>query len=291
MNNMFIKYPAILTQHSSTLATIPLDGLIFDVQEKYDGANVSLLFVAGQDPTVRVYTRNQELRTPADIASFYSLDQILARTQYVSFISRVWEWMSAQDSPIKCVQVCGELYGPTVQNRVDYGPTIQLVWFDVYIDRQLQVPTKFVEWMRTLGFETMAAPILMSGPFAQVTTSIDTCRDRIGRPIEGIVCKARGWLFVKIKTLEFEDESPGGELLAYITVNRIKDCRTKQPWSNLATFVVQVVSDAVEQYEADIGKNITLDATRNKDLTRRVMQLCRGLYNLRTGESLSPQNN
>ena len=235
-------------------------------QQKYDGSNIGIEFFESE---VNFFSRNTQL---SENENFCGLREILKRPNYALMLETLKKWKS-EHTEIKKVNLFGEVYGPGVQNRIDYGTKKQIKFFDVYFDSKIQTPLTFKKWMEELKLLDFVVEYLKIGTLDELLKSLNECKQLVNNEIEGVVIKPYEEIFVnseetvfiiKLKVESFEDmskpvvkkEKPANKttrnLADYITVNRIQDCRGKQPWTTIENLTERVIQDAFNDYKKSI---------------------------------------
>jgi Rnl2 family RNA ligase len=153
---MFKKYSSIENHYRqkyilNCLSQFPeLQDCKYSIREKVDGANVQFLFKKGQK--MRVGKRSSFLN---DGDSFFNIWTAIEKNQ--ECLNRFQEFADEGDYEIR---VYGELYGPNINGRVDYGPKQDLLFFDIELDGQMVSQRKFEEILNLLGLMEKAVPLL-----------------------------------------------------------------------------------------------------------------------------------
>jgi len=109
--------------------------------EKIDGANISFVFEPGQKYVVC------KRSGPIGLSeSFFDIQNVLKK--YENEMNIIQEYC---DEVEQSFQLFGELFGPGINNRIDYGPEKQILFFDLMDSHGLYVPPDFFDvWIGAL---------------------------------------------------------------------------------------------------------------------------------------------
>jgi len=112
------------------IKALPEEDVIFEVTEKIDGANFSI--IVDEHGNLCYARRNSVLE---DTEDFYTWKDLF----YVNRFNELAEFLSAYvvTNNIEQLQLYGELYGKKVLNRVYYGEGTYFKWFGLRIDNKL----------------------------------------------------------------------------------------------------------------------------------------------------------
>ncbi len=305
-----IYYPSIENHHNQKnldfwLTEHPrLKTVICVAQQKYDGSNLGIQF--SENNSVEFFTRNTQL---AKNENFNGLREILKRENYMLMMETIKKWKS-EHTEIKKINLFGEIYGPGVQRRIDYGSEKQIKFFDVYFDGKIQTPLAFKSWMENLGLLDLVVEYLKFGTIHELLESLNECKTMVKNEIEGVVIKPLEEVFtntdekifcVKLKVPGFDDtvmtvvkkQKPTNKssrnLADYITENRIQDVRGKQTWKSKDDLIDRVIEDAFADFKkTSEDPSLVEDLTpkEKNGLSKKALNLCQKLYNLDTGELL-----
>jgi len=152
----FKKYSSIDNHYQSKsvifwLKRFPeLKNEVFILTEKLDGSNIQLVFTPGEEMLVGKRT---SFLTPG--AKFFDIWNVLSR--YDAELSVLQRYA---DDLGESVRVFGELYGPGINGRINYGDKKKIKFFDMYIDDVLYSPAQLSAKMAELGLEHMLVPTL-----------------------------------------------------------------------------------------------------------------------------------
>lgn len=109
----------------------------YSIQEKIDGANVSLIFYPYSD--VFDIARRKDILKETE--KFYNVFEIINRDEYKDLIKEGHR-MAIESGEI--VTFFGELHGKGIQNRFDYGPDKYFKIYDVHIGNLGYFPIYFI---------------------------------------------------------------------------------------------------------------------------------------------------
>jgi hypothetical protein len=273
-------------------------------QQKYDGSNLGIQFA--EDNSVDFFTRNSKL---AENENFNGLREILKRQNYSFMMNTIKKW-KLENSEIKSINLFGEIYGPGVQRRIDYGTEKQIKFFDVYFNGQIQTPSFLKTWFEQLGLLDFLVEYLKIGILEELLCSLNECKTMVKNEIEGVVIKPLEEVFfnsegssfcLKLKVEGFDDtikpavkkekvvNKPLRNIADYITENRIQDVRGKQPWKSKEDLIYRVLEDAFNDFKKSLGEVYPVEDLTPKEkngLSKKILNLCQKLYNLDTGELL-----
>jgi len=177
---------------------------VFVIQQKLDGANLSLAF--NEDDRLTLCTRHMELEEKQD---FLEARVVLAQPRYMYLINKVREWKRNNKARVTTINMFGELYGGNIQKRIDYGLTCplgkELKFFDVYFDRVIQSQKVFYEWMAGLGLSEFCVEDWSNGSsFDEALNSLERCKSLVSHRIEGVVIQTVRFSFSP--SILFEDQ-------------------------------------------------------------------------------------
>ena len=116
----FVKYPSLIN-HYKTDEIVFSDDTECVVQEKLDGANIQFVFEPNKP--FRTASRNQLCSD-----DFFGVNQVVER-DFVDVFNNIQFFV---DSNNCFLNLYGELIGPKIQKRINYGPQKEIVFFDVF---------------------------------------------------------------------------------------------------------------------------------------------------------------
>jgi len=293
---MFKKYPEIQNSYQrafirKVLATFPeLENEVYVLQEKIDGANLQLIF--SPDSEMQVASRKQ-IRCKGD--HFYNVWGVLE--YYQDAWKRVQKFVDSSRVP---VTLCGELFGPGIQNRVEYGEKQDIKFFDVRINGKLMpAKTAYNFFQDDLHILSMLCPVIAWCNGLQVALDYDIKRPtslnpKPGNLMEGVVIKPwwtqevyfidGGPFYLKKKNPEFSErekrakkkvklgdtraERLNATFRTYITRNRMLSVFSKygpiEESSQIGTYIQRILDDARQEFLADAGD--ALDVLDKKEI-------------------------
>lgn len=153
---MFKKYSSIENHYRqkyilNSISQFPnIENEKFSIREKVDGANIQFYFEKGKD--MKVGKRSSFLTTDD---SFFDIWTVILRNE--SVLTRFQDFVNESDFTIRAY---AELYGPTINDRVDYGPEQNILFFDIELDGQMVCQKKFEEIMKLLDLESKMVPLV-----------------------------------------------------------------------------------------------------------------------------------
>jgi hypothetical protein len=293
-----LKYPRITNHYDEKFIKLWLQNVPnlldneFVGQLKYDGANVSIEFNKNQ--ALKFFTRNNKLGGSADFMGFR---EILSTPKYAAFLNKIQSWLEHRNC-VQKINLFGELYGPRVQNRINYGNERRIKFFDVYFDYKLQSVSGLNEWFKNFDALDFLVEIqLKDVSFKEMLDLAEKISN--STEIEGFVIKPLHKVYlddknlpfyVKVKSRKFNDHDTTDtcliNILSCINQNRILDCRSKTIWKNFEEFTQLVVYDVLNECDLlDSNKEpIALPKEWNKIICGKINQVSKNLFNLKTGE-------
>lgn len=155
-NPEFNKYKSIENSYNARYITgavnryPELTTAKIQITEKLDGANIQLLFRPNQP--MLVGKRTSWLNEGDD---FFDIWNTLKKYQY--YWDRIQEVVNIHKEELKFV---GEIYGPGINGRVDYGQEKQIALFDFYQGGVRHYPIIFKIFATVNGFKDLLAPEL-----------------------------------------------------------------------------------------------------------------------------------
>lgn len=275
---MFKKYPKIQhptnkyldrarTQHPE------LDSVDWVLQEKFDGANIQIFFEPGEEPKIG---KRSGFVTPED--NFFNVHEVFERQRELieNFVNTC-----VPQSDVENVRLYGELIGPGVQNRINYGDEKKIVIFDVMIGDDFMDP----EFLEDVRKEKVAGrDLVVPAQEVKIRTLEDFNNMEIAEGVEGYVLKPKNVvldkgsgdpIMFKIKNekfLEKENKNPKpkkqgtmseeAEELRTQFLNLVNDNRLKSVFSKhgeidsseqLGDYIKLVMEDAKEDFFQEYG--------------------------------------
>ena len=155
----------------------------YSIREKIDGSNLQLYFEPGQP--VRVGKRSCFI---TEEENFFDVWEVLK--DYQDVIDKVQTEVENTGLPVR---LFGELYGPGVQKRVDYGDKKKLAFFDVEVDGEMWCQFAFERLMEELEITDLAPLLGYTDNLADALNFDERfdskLSDKTDNPAEGIVIK------------------------------------------------------------------------------------------------------
>lgn len=276
---MFKKYPKIQHPTSKYLDRVrtqhpELDSVTWLKQEKFDGANIQIFFEPGEEPKIG---KRSDFVTPED--NFFNVHEVFER-QRESIEDFVDTCVPGSDE--ENVRLYGELIGPGVQNRIDYGDEKRIVIFDVMIADDFMDP----EFLEDVRRETSAGiHLVVPAEEAKINTLEDFNNMEIAEGVEGYVLKpsqvvldkgSGDPIMFKVKNekfLEKENKNPKpkkkqetmseeaeelrAQFLSLVNDNRLKSVFSKHGEidspEQLGDYIKLVMEDAKEDFFQEYG--------------------------------------
>jgi Rnl2 family RNA ligase len=196
----FKKYPSIENSYRDKFVQYMLDqypelcDAVYIVTEKIDGSNIQLIFEPSKP--VQVASRNRVL-TPGE--DFFGVWDVLQDVELAALINTLTLFV---DKTHQTINLYGELFGPGIQRRIDYGDKRRLLFFDAAINEELIPQGEFVQFMSLHGFPNLMVPIVtvINTLQAALDWSVEDSVTRVNpdghsvqekRCMEGVVIKPR----------------------------------------------------------------------------------------------------
>lgn len=123
---------------------------VYQITEKIDGSNVSII-ISKDDVK---FARRTDILTEDE--KFYGYQQVMKGDRIQNFIKTVQE--SISDDTVYTFY--GELFGPAIQSRIYYGSEKKFRMFDMRIDEQYQSPQFLEEYLKSIDYFDLHAPII-----------------------------------------------------------------------------------------------------------------------------------
>lgn len=234
-------------------------------REKLDGANIQILF--SPHKPMQVGKRSGFIEAND---SFFDIRETLSRYSHELDVLQRWSNLLNQQ-----FRIFGELYGPGINNRVDYGKAKRIAIFDVELETGLLTQHELEDWLYTRDLEGMLPKLFKKG-------TLDECLavDVEVANIEGIVIKPYDTnlfyqmerFIIKKKSESFKDQETGENepkgptekdemydlnqvFRKYITKNRVLDvCAKRGPiteMKQIGEYIILVLEDAKVDFLKD----------------------------------------
>jgi len=124
---------------------------MYILREKLDGANVQFYFTPDGDASTMKVGKRTSFLTPG--AGFYDIWNTIER--YKAEFGALQQYSTTIEKPIR---VFGEIYGPGINGRVDYGPEKKIATFDIYTNEILLTQVELDCVADYYNFKHMLAP-------------------------------------------------------------------------------------------------------------------------------------
>jgi len=125
-----------------------LKDVVFVLREKLDGANIQFYFEPKK--VMKVGKRTSFL---TEGTSFFGIWALIPK--YETLFTKFQEYAESNNQSIR---VFGEIFGPGINGRVDYGDDKQFRIFDIYIDEVLLCQYDLEKFLKNLDTQDMLAP-------------------------------------------------------------------------------------------------------------------------------------
>ncbi len=246
------------------LQELGFDKLQYQITEKIDGANFQFITDGNN---VRVASRNNVVD-----GGFYNCESVIQQySKNVKELKKKYFLNSQQ------VSIYGELYGNTIQKRIDYGVDIQFIGFDISVDGMLISP---LETERVLNL--MQIPVVST---LEVTDKLDKALEYnnkfkskiypdandtnitegiVIKPVEPLYLPNGSRVIIKSKNEKFSEkkkknnnkqQNPFNALAEqYITENRVNSVLSKFGYAkpeDFGTIIKLLSEDAIEDMISD----------------------------------------
>lgn len=155
----------------------------FSIREKIDGSNLQLYFEPGKP--VQVGKRSCFIGKDEN---FFNVWEVLE--DYQDVIDKI---QTEVENTGYTIRLFGELYGPGVQKRVDYGDKKKLAFFDIEVDGEMWCQFAFERLMEELEITDLAPLLGYTDNLADALNFNENFDSKIlnkeENPAEGIVIK------------------------------------------------------------------------------------------------------
>lgn len=291
---MFKKYPSLTNHYMSKeierfkeIYEDKLEQTNWIVQEKLHGANISLLFTVDESPTI--FSRNQKVSE-----SFYGATDVFHSV--IDKMTSIQEWV---DNIGYSVRIFGELFGGNVQKGVDYGPTKQILFYDIQVDDIQKSQLYFDLFFVALKLEYLMVPSYGIFPSLESALKYNILRDSVlldkkNNLIEGVTIKPyelvlsdhNGSLFyLKKKNDKFKEKQKVRKVrtetqyteevnewkntfLSYIHDERVESVYSKEgridSFKSLSKYIPLIHLDAIETFKKEEPDFIEEKFTKNE---------------------------
>lgn len=153
----YAKYTSIENHYQNKyvngllLNIIGIEDKLFQITEKIDGSNFQIEITK---KSVRYGKRSTWLK---DEESFYDWQTIVKQTKVTKFIEEVQNYIPNKTDQ---VNIYGEIYGPAIQKRIQYGAKKDIRFYEMKINGQWKSPKFMEEFMKALNSFELHTPIL-----------------------------------------------------------------------------------------------------------------------------------
>jgi len=253
---MFVKFPSIISLHKTKKICKMYCPGTFEISEKLDGANFSILV---EGDKVR-FARRRGILKPEE--KFYNYQEVMAE------LMNLIEYLKTLGED---VQLYGELYGKGIQNRIYYGERQFFRWFMLRIGDFLSVK----EADEILAdFINLKVPVIETFEFkGKCEDFVDFLYEKIktlnleGK--EGVVIKSYNCplFMIKYHTDLFAWKKPNKFSLDLVNEERTKDIFAK--FGRIKKF--SQLSNYINYYIEDIKQDIKLTPKQEEKLRRVIM--------------------
>ena len=284
--------------------------------EKIDGANFQFRFRKISDDIVIEFGNRNSILKQSD--SFYDYQSVVKKQKYQDFIYCIKSYMknnSFNENEITDVIVYGELFGPKIQRRINYGvDSNEILFYDMCINEEYLTQEQFLSFMENNCFTELIVPIFgyyntiddaLSVDVEGSKTALNPGGDK--NLLEGIVIKPYDTIarnkndeqvlfYIKKKTDAFKDQMRVNKkhkqnlpvevtdamaiYESYLSENRLMDLFGKQgkinDISQIKDYVILMMNDAKEDFLKD-----------NMDIIEKVPKKYKKMVFSRTGKIVS----
>ncbi len=256
-----------------------LEEQTFIITEKIDGANIQFMISADENERTIVCKRNSQLETYED---FFDIWNVIAGEPY-NWLLQQLKRIAVHDNVN--FRLFGELYGPLINKRINYGDEQKIKFFDVYINDVLQPQSVFFTmpavFSRFLPENHLSKEFSYEDYLVKPLASIKGLTAALDYDIEGFygegviiqpytkvirnfsgerfILKKKSQQFKDIEHKKIKDNSEqtqisilNEEFKLYITENRVLDTISKhgkiKNRSELGKYISLVLKDAIEDF-------------------------------------------
>ena len=146
----------------------------YAVSAKIDGANFQIKFSTTLDGVIVEYGKRGSM---LGNESFYGMNLALEDPVLVDFIGHMKEFVAVNG--ISDIIMYGELFGPGVQNRIDYGVGKKILFYDACQDGEYWTQHELLNFMSIHNFASLLVPQI--GVF-------DTLEEALAVDVETLSC-------------------------------------------------------------------------------------------------------
>lgn len=153
----YVKYTSIENHYQDKyingllLNIVGIEDMLFQITEKFDGSNFQIEITKN---SVRYGKRSTWL---AEDESFYDWQTIVRQTKVMKFIEAAQSYLKNKTDQIN---IYGEIFGPAIQKRIQYGANKDIRFFEMKINGLWKSPKFMEEFMTELNSFELHTPIL-----------------------------------------------------------------------------------------------------------------------------------
>jgi Rnl2 family RNA ligase len=247
------------------------------ITEKIDGANIQFMISSDKEEEIVVCKRNSPLKKGED---FYDVWSVIEKEPYSIVLRSFKDWAIKEN---KQVRLFGELHGPLINKRINYGDNQQIKFFDIYVDDVLLSQKDFCYLFFDVGLTHVRFVDLFLSPkdfnvspnlASALNFDLDFLENIEGviiQPYNQVIRARSGERFIlkkkaaayceKIKkplrgpsSRDFIDDL-NDQFKSYITENRVLSVISKngemKKRDELGKYIAFVLNDAIEEFEKD----------------------------------------
>lgn len=276
--NMFRRYPKIENSYRQKTINMflkhhpELENEWYVIQHKYDGANISLIFMP--DRILRIATRNRVLGFDED---FHDVWNVVTGPEYKELLKFGFRNAIRYNTKI---QIFGELFGSGIQKRIDYGDDKYFRVFDICFEN-MDGDTVFWEQKLLCGdpvlskymVEVFSMVMGLNNALDYKPHRFDEIEGVVIKPFDNVYFSPQGSIFyLKNKNPKFEEkgnkvkkdnkpkfsedvENLHREFIQYINENRVLSVFSKigeiQDPKQIGMYIKEVLNDAKEDFAKD----------------------------------------
>jgi hypothetical protein len=248
-------------------------------REKLDGANIQLVFSPNEP--MKVGKRSQYI-TPDD--NFFDIWETLARYSHeVDVLQRYAKLYNTN------VRFYGEIYGPGINGRVNYGEAKRIAIFDAEIDSKLLTQEELESFLYARNFTHLLPKQFAKGKLMdvlQVDVEVGNCEGVVIKPydrnffmneLERFIIKKKAQSFLDQERNEGKPARENTsdvayninkEFMKYINENRVLDVFAKhgpitEP-KQIGEYIKLVIEDAKQDFLKDHDLNVLIPGMTEK---------------------------
>ena len=249
-------------------------------REKIDGANFQIYFKRGN--SVKFGKRSSFLK---EDDSFFNYQEAVKKIQHI--VEKIDTMIQEDEIGHQELRLFGELFGPGINGRVDYGDSVNILFFDMEVDGKMANQQHLESFFSLFGFNDLLVPLI--GYYDGISEALQASCDfdskvlgKEGNASEGIVIKPYSREFImgngsrfllKKKSDKFKEKETGMkqrkhkedlpedvvklmlEFRSYINKNRVLSVFSKhgeiQEPCQLGKYIQLISEDAREDFLKD----------------------------------------